>query len=117
MNTPGVSLTAVASPTPTPAQRLPFDTPNSTSPATSAISNVLTWPNVSVSRTGSNEIARHTATANANHGVHPWRRTSGAMNHQVSSAVVSTVATLATTTTSGNGRYAIGAMTSPANGG
>jgi hypothetical protein len=39
------------------------------------------------------------------------------MNHQVSSAVVSTVATLATTTTSGNGRYAIGAMTSPANGG
>ena len=42
---------------------------------------------------------------------------SGDTNHQTSRAVVATVASDAITTTSGNGRNTIGAMSRPANGG
>ena len=58
MNMPGVSLIAVASPMPTPANRLPrCVNRNSRSAATRKTRYMLTWPNRNVSRSGSNAIA------------------------------------------------------------
>nr|BFE75488.1 hypothetical protein GCM10020092_087890 [Actinoplanes digitatis] len=78
---------------------------------------MLTWPKLNVSRTGSKQRARATATVPANHGVQPARCTIPRTSHQVTSAVLATVARLAITRMSGYGRYAIGDMTIPAKGG
>ena len=117
MKTPGVSLIAVARPMPTPAHRLPAGNNHSRSTATRKSSSVLTWPKLIVSRIGSNAAARQSATARANQRVQPARRAIGSTSHQMSTALVTTLATTLTVIAAGQGRYAIGSMTSAANGG
>ena len=117
MKMPGVSLIAVASPMPTPAHRLPAGSSHSRSTATRKSSSVLTWPKLTVSRIGSNAAARQSATARANHRVQPARRAIGSTSHQISTVVVATLASTLTTIAADHGRYAIGSMTSAANGG
>ena len=55
--------------------------------------------------------------ARANQGGQPIRWISGAISHQISRPVLTTVPMVAITTTAPNGRNAIGAMVIPANGG
>lgn len=66
MNSAGVSLTAAASPIPTPAHRpRPLDS-SQASPRTRASSTRLTWPKLKVSRTGSSSASRQAVRAQPN---------------------------------------------------
>ena len=78
---------------------------------------MLTWPKLTVSRIGSKAAARQSATARANQRVQPARRATGSSSHQISTALVTTRGGTLTTIAAVQGRYAIGSMTSAANGG
>ncbi|TVZ78393.1 hypothetical protein FB157_13586 [Streptomyces sp. BK340] len=114
MNRAGVSFTAAASPTPTPAQRSrPVDS-SQASPSTRASRTRFTWPKLKVSRSGSNSASTHRASDHRNQ---PWRRRPGParMRRTTASAArfTSREATIAVCRPIG----ASGSMMSAANGG
>ena len=117
MKMPGVSLTAVASPIPTPANLLPRATRISRSAATRNSSRVLTCPKLTVSRIGSNAATRQSATAKANHRVHPCRRAIGSTSHHSTTPVVTTAAMTLNAIATCHPTYAIGSIVKAAKGG
>jgi hypothetical protein len=94
MKMPGVSLIAVARPTPTPAMLRLYRTRNSRSAATRNSRTALTWPNRKVSRSGSNATASAAAMPSTNHGDQPRRRASGSTSQYSTATAATTVSSM-----------------------
>src|SRR5919202_4923763 len=117
MKIAGVSLIAVANPTPAPASRHFRGVATSRSPTTSSARTALIRPNVIVSRIGSSQLTSGSATASAHHRGQPCRSATGASSQYVASARATTLTAVNTAAAASNGSSASGRSSSAAKGG
>src|SRR5205814_6983161 len=117
MKMPGVSLMAVASPTATPPHREPYLMYQRKSSSTRNSSIMLTWPKLTVSRSGSNTATNTAATATVNHRDQPNRSATGRRNQYRTTSVDTTVPAMVSVFAAHHGRIPIGAMIIAAKGG
>ena len=112
----GVSLTAAASPTPTPLQR--WRRPNSLrSRNTNAIRSRFTWPKLTVSRTGSRAAKSIAATQKVKPRCQPRRCAIGSISHVSRAADAITVSNTLTAMASCQVNSIMGSMHRAAKGG